>query len=195
MKKLFTRIIFGGDTKLSGVIALGIVALIALGCTCGKGFDLANLGKNDNTSRTSSNDSPLSDGDDGDSEMPGDRLLKALVKETTADFAYAVSTEDFSKLYDNASSEFQSTYSEEEAKAIFKPLIDKKRVVLPILAKTVALDPEFSPAPSIRTESGNSILVANGKYDTKPVPMRFEYEYVKRGGSWKMLKLVVKLTK
>lgn len=194
MKKLFTNILCGKDTTLNGIIALGLVALIALGCTCGKNFDLANLAKNDNTSRSSSNGGPFSDGDDDDSEMPDDRLLKALVKETTADFAYAISTEDFSKLYEKASSDFQSTYTEEEAKAVFKPMIDKKKFVLPILAKTVSLDPEFLPSPSIRTELGNSILVANGKYDTKPVPMRFEYEYVKRGGSWKMLKLVVKMT-
>ena len=67
--------------------------------------------------------------------------------------------------------------------------------MLPILSKATGMDPEFSPSPSLRTEKGLSILVANGKYDTKPVPMRFEYEYVKRGGQWKMLKLIVKLTK
>ena len=38
-----------------------------------------------------------------------------------------------------------------------------------------------------------SILMADGKFNTKPLPVTFEYEYVKRDGKWKMLKLVIKL--
>jgi hypothetical protein len=192
MKRLFNALIFGKDSKLSGLIALGIVASIALGCNCGKDFNLSNTASNSNSS---SSDNPFSTSSDDDSEMPDDRLLKALVKETTADFAYAISNEDFSKLYEKASTDFKSTYTEAETKNVFKEFIDKKSIILPILSKTVSMDPEFSPSPSIRSEKGLSILVTNGKYATKPVPMNFEYEYVKRGGQWKMLKLIVKLTK
>jgi hypothetical protein len=78
-------------------------------------------------------------------------------------------------------------------KDTFKPFIQKKKQVLPILAKAVGIDPEYSPDPSIRTESGLSILVTEGKFATKPIPLTFEYEYVKRGGQWKLLKLVIKL--
>lgn len=199
MKHLITKFLFGKDSRISGLIALTVVMAVALGCTCGDSFDLSNIGKNDNSSSTSSNDSPFSidsdsDSDSTDSEMPDDRLLKALVKSTTATFANAISTEDFSKLYEDASTDFKLSYTEEQMKDVFKTFIDKKRVILPILAKTVSMDPEFSPEPSIRTEQGLSILVANGKYNTKPVPLRFEYEYVKRNDQWKMLKLVVKLT-
>jgi hypothetical protein len=125
--------------------------------------------------------------------MPDHPLLIALEKDTTADFALAISTEDFSKIYEKSSSDFQNTYTEEQMKDTFKPFIDKKKQVLPILAKSVALEPQYLPDPSIRTEKGLSILVTDGKFATKPLPLNFEYEYVKRGGQWKLLKLVIKL--
>jgi hypothetical protein len=193
MKKLVTNILFGRD-KLSGLMAFMIVAAIALGCTCGKNFDMANLGKDENSSSTSntSSDTPFGDSDD-DSAMPDDVLLNALVKETTASFAAAVTTEDFSNLYEKSSSDFKSTYTEAEMKNIFKDFTKNKRVITPILAKAIAMDPEFSPEPSIRQEQGLDILVTNGSYATKPVPTNFEYEYVKREGKWRLLKLIVKL--
>jgi len=55
MKHTIVAILFGKDTKFSGIIAFSVVAMIALGCTCGKNFDLANLGKTDNSSSTASN--------------------------------------------------------------------------------------------------------------------------------------------
>ena len=118
-----------------------------------------------------------------------------MVTETTSDLAAAISSGDFSDLYNKASSDFKTTYTEEQTRETFKDFVAKKSVFSPILAKAVASEPEFSPDPSIRHEQGLSILVATGKFDTSPVPTRFEYEYVKRGGEWKMLKLVVKLVK
>lgn len=192
MRKLITKIFLGKDDRFGAVIAIGMVALIALGCSCGKNFDLSNLATNENSTRTDSNDIPFGS-DEENGEIPDDRLLKAMIKSTTAEFSGAVSTGDFSALYNNASSDFQSTYTLEETTKVFKPFVDNKSRVMPILAKVVSMDPELSPKPSIRTEQGLSILVANGKYATKPIPYNFEYEYVKRGGQWKMLKLIVKL--
>ena len=189
MKTLVSKLIFGTDKRLSGVIALSIIAMIALGCTCGKNFDLANLGKNSNstTANSSSDDTDTADG------VPSKGLLDALVAETTADFNYAITVNDFSKMYAKASYDFQNTYTEEEFKNSFKDFVDKKRVISPILSKAVSMDPELSPEPFIRTEQGLEILVVKGKYATKPVPMTFEYEYVKRNDEWKLLKLIVRL--
>lgn len=191
MKRFIDELIWGKNTKLNGLIALFVIASIALGCNCGKTFNLDNASTASNTS----SDNPFNTSTDDDSDMPDDRLLKALIKETTADFAAAISSGDFSNIYEKASTDFKSTYTKEQMSDVFKEFVQKKSVILPILAKTVSMDPEFPSAPSIRTEKGLSILVANGKYATKPVPMNFEYEYVKRGGQWKMLKLIVKLTK
>ena len=191
MKNSISKLFFGTDNKLSGFIALLIVAAIALGCTCGKDFNLGDLAKNANTSSTNSSES--SDSSSTDDSMPPKELVDALVAETTADFNYAVTVSDFSKMYQKASSDFRNTYTEEEFENTFKDFVDKKRAVTPILSKAVTMDPELSPEPHIRTEQGLDILVVNGKYPTKPVPMTFEYEYVNRNGQWKLLKLIVRL--
>ena len=187
MKNLISKFLFGGDNRFSGVIALSIVAAIALGCTCGKELNLGDLAKNANSTSTDSSS------DSTDDSLPPKELLDALVAETTADFNYAVTVNDFSKMYEKASSDFKNTYTEDEFKNTFKDFVDKKRVITPILAKTVTMDPEYSPDPYIRTEQGLDILVVHGKYPTKPVPMTFEYEYVKRNDRWKLLKLIVRL--
>ena len=187
MKTFVSKVFFGRD-NLSGIVALCIVALIALGCTCGKNFDLANLGKNSNsTSSSSSTDDDTNDG------VPSKEYLDAIIAETTADFNYAITLNDFSKMYAKASQDFKNTYTEEEFKSYFQDFVSKKKVIAPILSKAVSMDPELSPQPSIRQEQGLDILVVKGKYPTKPVPVTFEYEYVKRNDEWKLLKLIVKL--
>ena len=194
MKHPLLKLLNGKDTRLSGLIALGFVAAVALGCTCGKSFDLGNLGKENNSNRTSSNsssDSPFSDKKSG--EVPSESELQSMVKETTADFAQAIDTGDFSEIYSKASTDFQNTYTEDQMKDVFKPFLQKKSTVLPSLNRASSVDADFSPAPSIRTEQGLSILVLNGTFPTKPLNVKFEYEYVLRGGEWKMLKLVVKM--
>jgi hypothetical protein len=187
MKTLVSNFLFGRGNRLSGLIALSIVGLIALGCTCGKNIDLSNLGKNSNSTSTETSTDASTDG------VPAKDYLDAIIAETTADFNYAITLNDFSKMYEKASSDFKSTYTEEEFKSKFQDFVDKKKVIAPILAKAVTMEPELSPEPSIRTEQGLDILVVKGKYATKPVPMTFEYEYVKRNDEWKLLKLIVKL--
>ena len=194
MKALIAKLLFGRD-KFSGILALGIVAAIALGCACPK--ELANLAKNADSTSTSTNSSTdepsFSTSSTDDEDMPSRGLIDAMVGETTADFNFAIVTNDFTDMYEKASPNFQATYTEKEFKDTFKQFVENKRVVGPILSKAVGMEPTYSPDPFIRTEKGNKILVVNGKYDTTPVPMTFEYEYIKRGDDWKLLKFVVRL--
>src|SRR5687768_9192214 len=159
MKTIISKFLFGKNNMLSGLIALGVVASIALGCNCGKDFDLSNIAKNANS--TSANSS--SSDSETDEAMPGKELLDALVAETTADFNYAITLNDFSKMYEKASSDFKSTYTQQEFENTFKGFVEKKRVITPILAKTVTMDPELSPEPYIRHEQGLDILVVHGR--------------------------------
>lgn len=190
MKKLIHEIIFGRNSLLSGVIAMAVVGSIALGCNCKDRFDLANIAKNDNSSSTASNTATDEKTDDS---VPSDSVVEGLVKSTTADFGEAVSNKDFSELYDKASQDFQNTYTVDEMDKAFKSYTDKKSVVVPILKKVESTDAEFTSEPSIRKEKGLSILVAKGKFKTKPYNVRFDYEYVMRGGEWKLLKLVINI--
>lgn len=190
MKNRINEIIFGKNTKVSGLIALAVVLSVALGCNCGKDFDLANIAKNANTSSTS-NSSSSSDTSDG--SVPSDIVVEGLVKDTMREFADAVDTGDFNAIYNNASSDFQGTYTVDEMKTAFKSYTDKKRIVVPILRKIESEDAEFDSRPEIRSEKGLSILMAKGKFNTKPYKTRFDYEYVLRGGEWKLLKLVINI--
>ncbi|MBC7900415.1 MAG: hypothetical protein H7070_10225 [Saprospiraceae bacterium] len=195
MKNLLTKLFFGKDDKISGFIALGIVALIALGCSCGDKFDLSNIGNSgSNSNRTVANSSDTPFGDDTDAGgVPSDTIVQSMIKETTSDFASAIETEDFSTLYAKSSSDFQSTYTEDQMKDVFKTFVTNRKRILPSLKKVPETTAEFSPKPSIRTEKGLEILVVNGKFPTKPFAVKFEYEYVKRGGEWKMLKLIINM--
>lgn len=197
MKNLLTQFLFGKGTISSGLIALGIISLIALGCTCGKDFNLSQDSANtDNSGRTSSNstkDTPFGDKEDADGTLPPFETIGAMVKETTEDFAKAIDSEDFSDIYSKSSTDFQSTYTESQMKDVFKSFITQKRRVLPSLNNALTADIRFEPVPKIRTEKGLNILVATGNFKSKPTAVKFEYEYVYRGGEWKMLKLVVKM--
>ncbi len=190
MKKTLFGVLFRKSNLLNGLIAVIMIASIALGCTCGKGLDLGNISQSGNSSTTSNSDDTTSD---SNSEVPSSSTCQAMVHELTSDFARAVDTNDWSDIYEKASTDFQNTYTEDQMKNAFKVFVDKKRVVKPVLDKTDSMSPDFSPSPYIRTEKGLSILVLNGKFATKPVPLNFEYEFVNRSGEWKMLKLIVKL--
>lgn len=193
MTEFFKHVLVGKNNLVSGLIAISVVAAVALGCTCGKGFDLGNIGKSDNSGTTSSNSSSDDSTDSSDGELPSLSTSESMVHGLTADFSQAIRSNDWSDIYNNASTDFQSTYTEQQMKEAFKVFVNKKGVVAPILDKSATMTPEFSPSPYIRTEKGLSILVLNGRFATKPVPMNFEYEFVQRGGEWKMLKLIVKL--
>lgn len=191
MLDLFNEIVFGRNTLVSGTIALSAVCFIALGCGCGKNLDLANLAKESNSSTTSNKSSDTKSS--SDDLVPSESVVEGLVKDTTDEFADAVDSEDFEALHSSASSDFQSTYSASEMRTAFKSYIDKKRIVLPVLRKAGSADAEFSRPPSIRTEKGLKILMAAGKFKTKPYNVRFDYEYVMRDGEWKLLKLVINI--
>ncbi|MGB7203638.1 MAG: hypothetical protein WBD16_15435 [Pyrinomonadaceae bacterium] len=188
MKKLINEILFGKNAVVSGLIALAVVSSVALGCNCGKDFDLSNLAKNANTGGFSNSSDDTSDG-----SVPSNIVVEGLVKDTMREFADAVDTGDFNTIYNNASSDFQGTYTVDEMKTAFKSYTDKKKIVVPILNKVEGLDAEFDSPPSIRSEKSLNILVAKGKFNTKPYKTRFDYEYVMRGGEWKLLKLVINI--
>lgn len=198
MKKFISNILFGKDAKVSGLIALAIIGLIALGCSCGKDFDFSNLGGTSNSTNGNSNsrnkEVASTDDDDASSgDVPSESVVESLVKETTSEFSDAVDSGDFNQIHSNASSDFQNTYTVDEMATAFKSYSEKKSIVVPILNKVGASDAEFTKPPSIRSEKGRKILAANGKFPTKPYNVRFDYEYVLRDGDWKLLKLVINI--
>jgi len=203
MKKVISSIIFGRGNALSGLIAFGVVSLIALGCTCGKDLDLGNLGtSNSNSTRTSSN-TPFGEGpasspkttstthaDASKGELPSDDELQELAKETLLDFDKAVSSADFSDFYSHIAKEWQKQTSPEKMKDSFQAFIDKSISIKDISS----LDASFSPAPSVGRELGFKTLIVEGKYSTNPNLTKFELNYIANGKDWKLSKIVVDTT-
>jgi len=188
MKNLFNELVFGKNAQVSGLIALAVILSIALGCNCGKNLDLSNLSKESNTTTPSNTRT-----DTSDDSVPSKSVVEGLVKDTISQFSDAVNSGDFNEIYDNASTDFQSTYSVDEMKTAFKSYMDKKSLVVPILGKTSSMSPDFSRDPSTRSEKGLKILMAAGEFKTKPFKVRFDFEYVMRSGEWKLLKLVINI--
>jgi len=191
MRKLINELAFGSNAIVSGTIALAVVCSIVLGCNCGKDFDLANLAKNASQANTTTDTEPTSERNTD--SLPSESEVESIVKDTVAEFADAIESDDFSALYNNASSDFRSTYGLDEIRTAFKTYVDKKKVVLPVLKRVAASDAQFSPSPSMRTGKGLKILVAKGMFPTKPYTVHYDYEYVMRDGDWKLLKLVINI--
>jgi len=178
MSNLISCSVGGKNSLLNGSIGLVILLMIIGGCT----------GKND--SRSNANNGPTTVAKASD--MPDDAVLKANVKLTTAQFANAISTEDFTTLRDNASVEFKEKYTAEQAKEVFADAVKNKRALLPMLASLVNMDPEFTEPPSVRKDGKIPVVTVKGRYATKPKPLAFEYEYVYMFGKMKLLKLILK---
>ena len=122
MKKIIHNILAGRGNLSNGLIALAIVGFIALGCACPKNDDRASNTGSDNPFNTSTDSDSDSD-NDTDSGLPGDELLNALVKETTADFAYSISEGVFSKMYEKTSQDFKQTYTKDQMQSFFQDFI------------------------------------------------------------------------
>lgn len=200
MKQLLREIVFGKNTKLNGLLALSVVLLIALGCTCGKNFDLSNIGKEDNTTRTSSNTADNSTStttkttytkaDASKSEMPSDAELQDMAKGTLMDFNDAVQKADFYDFHSKISKPWQKQTTPESLKTTFQGFIDKGISI----ASIRSLDADFSPSPEIGREVGYKTLKLNGKYPTSPNVTKFELNYIPEGKDWKLSKIVVDTT-
>jgi hypothetical protein len=180
MKSTIKNLIFGRDARVSGAIALSIVLLIALGCTCGKNFDF-----NTSQSNSSKGDSPFPSKSSGD--IPSKSEIQSMLKETADDFTSAIETEDFSTFYSKASKDFQGTFTEEQVKDGFKSYMEKKKLLLPSLQKMQTTDATFTTEPYLRSEQGLNILVLDGNFPTKPHNIKFDAEYIFRDGEWKLL--------
>jgi len=199
MKNFLNQILFGKNTKLSGVIALSVVALIALGCSCGKMFDLSNLQTNTNSSQPVSNANiKVSDDstprktisaktDASKGEMPSDDELQEKVKETLLEFNDAVQSDDFTSFHGKICEPWQKQVTPEKLQESFKAFIEKGINIAPI----GSLDAQFSPPPEISREVGYKTLKVKGQYSTRPNLTRFELNYIPEGKEWKLSKIIV----
>lgn len=157
------------------------------------GFSVEDSGFEDNKNSAPVNKGSKSNTDTADKDLPSDADVESLVKDSVADFTEAVDSENFSGFRANSSKNFQATYSPDLLKSTFKAFIDNKTLLVPSLNDVANQAASFSVGPRIRTEQGYKVLVANGSFSSSPRPVEFETEYVMEKGSWKLLKLQVKV--
>lgn len=195
MKKLAAKLFFGKDDRYSGLIAFGIIALIALGCTCGKNFDLGNLGKNDNTpasntsDKRSDSDSSTAgskpDASDGLIPPPEDQL-QYLVRETMLDFNDAIASADFTDFHAKLCKPWQKQVTPGGMKDLFQQFIDGNAS----FGEIRDMDATFT-TQKITKEGQNKILEVNGEYPTSPMTTTFQLNYLAEGKDWKLSKIRV----
>ena len=198
MNKLIGKIINGKDNRLNGLIALGVVLSIALGCNCGRTFDLDNTSSTSNTSSdnpfgnstTTSNTSTTRAGetkpDASKGAMPSDGEIQYLVRETMLDFNNALQQEDFNAFYSNISKQWQKQTSAESMKSSFQSFIDGQASFGEISDMTADIEDKKT-----RKQSGYNVFDVKGKYSTSPIATTFDLSYVAEGKEWKLFKIQV----
>ncbi len=126
-------------------------------------------------------------------DAPTSSEAEKLIKATFSDFSDAIDSGDFTDFYENASSDFQATYTKDQVKSTFTVFVDNKSKALPSLEDVQSRSASFSGGPSIDTEKGIKIMVADGEFASKPNPVKFETRYEWEKGEWKMLKFKIKM--
>lgn len=190
--RLIKELVLGKNNLFNGVIGLAVLCAIALGCNCSK--DFGNISSNTESNSTVSNttstpektpESTLSDTPRGD--VPSERDMEELTQETLLDFNDAVQKGDFTDFHSKISNVWKATASPQKFNEGFSEFIEKKVDISNIKGKEATFDPQ----PSVTTKGKYKVLQANGKYDTYPLPVRFENEYIKEGGTWKLISIRV----
>jgi hypothetical protein len=217
MKQILNELLFGKDAKLSGLIALAVVMMIAMGCTCGGLNKLSELSKDNKSSNTaenksskesaenSSKDSPFPSDEatpkkiensgqkkSKDKNMPSDDETESLVKDLIRQFKDGVENEDFTDMRDASSSAFKKVYTNDAIVKSFDVFIKSKERVGNVLDGIDDLTPEYTTEPSISVKNGYKILTTKGTFATSPTTT-FNASYVLEKGSWKMLTVEIKI--
>ncbi len=157
------KILNNGKNTLSAILAMLTLIVVGMGC-----------------------------GAEKPSAPPTEAEAQTLVKNTMSDFAEAVNKGDFSAFKANTAKEFQTQYTDEQMKTVFKSYIDNKEDAVPLLRAAAKQNAKFTTTPAVGDEQGYSVLPAEGTFDTEPSPLKFKNKYVYQDGKWKLLTIEVK---
>lgn len=190
MKQRFTNIFYGKSSIGNGFIALMIISLIVLGCTCNQ-KDGFKFGKNDSNSANTSdaNDAPKNDEPKelsrdvkATKSAPSDEDLQRLMKTTMLDFNQAVQDQDFSAFYKRISKVWQKQITPEKLEEVFKPFMVAKFNVDSIRD----MEAEITKGLNIKWSRVVKSMEVNGTYPTKPRAAKVQLKYIEEDGLWKL---------
>lgn len=192
MTKKFGELLKGRNNLANGLIAMLIVSTVVLGCTCNKD-DGFNFGSNSETTEKS-DDSKKDDKkevddavdasfDADEDEVPTRAQSRALVRETLDEFNDAVTSGDFSDFHKGIAKSWNRTSKPADFEKGFKEFIDQKIDISRIEGE----EPVFDPSPKIDKKYGKKVLFLKGAYETKPLPVNFNLEYIVDDDKWKLV--------
>lgn len=120
-------------------------------------------------------------------EMPSDDEMQQIVRTTLLDFNDAIKQGDFTDFHGKISKTWQKQTTPETFNSAFSEFITKKLDI----SEVSSLDAEFSPAPTIDRSQGVKMLLVKGKYDTTPLPAKFDLKYIPDGKEWKLFAIQI----
>ncbi|NNE67403.1 MAG: hypothetical protein HKN33_12620 [Pyrinomonadaceae bacterium] len=185
------RGIFEAKSNLiNGLLALFVISMIVLGCTCNEKDGFNWKGDDDTTTSSNSSEKDEKDGDEDDGpvkadedEVPSTSQARKIVKKTLMDFNEAVQDKDFSDFHKKIADTWRNSSKPADFEKGFKKFIDRGVDISRIEDE----DPDFSPKPYIDKKYGKKVLFLKGEYDTKPLPVNFNLEYIVDDDEWKLV--------
>ncbi len=192
---MLRNVLFGKSTLTNGFIAVALMSLIVLGCTCNKDMFKSKKTSNSNIEIAPPKETPKKNRDYEKSDaskgkVPSDEELQDIVGQDMLAFDKALKDRDFGDFYDRISKVWQKQTSANELKTSFQPFIDGKAS----LSGIEDLDASFSPEPKITKSKGVKVLEVEGSYPTKPSDSTFELKYIAEDKDWKLIGFFVKTT-
>ncbi|MEZ5346741.1 MAG: hypothetical protein R2681_14415 [Pyrinomonadaceae bacterium] len=194
MKKFLNGLVNGGSSLSNGFIALVIIGLIALGCTCNKDLGLSSDSNSSSDKKTeTSGDDLFGDKKSEDKEkekeeyskdkVPSSDASQEIAKTTLLNFNDAVTSGDFSDFHKTIAKSWQRSSRPSTFEKGFSEFIEKKVNIGAIRSQ----EADFSPSPKIDKKYGQQVLFLEGRYDIRPRPVKFKLEYIFEDDDWKLV--------
>lgn len=119
-------------------------------------------------------------------EMPTPLIQEVLIKSSLLTFNDAIVTDNFTVLHAKASKPFRDQFTPDKLRASFKRFVEGHAVFDVIVAK-----PPIASVESKIDKAGE--LQLNGYFDVAPNKLKYQLDYIRSEGDWKLSGLNVKI--
>src|SRR5580765_2970374 len=121
----------------------------------------------------------------GQSRVPSERALEALVKVTLISFNDANVTGNYTVFHAKLSKPFRQQFSPERLEETFKDFA-RKEIDFEIIA---AYKPVYEPEPRVDDEGK---LLVKGHFPTEPARVVYDLKFIPSDGEWKLISINIK---
>ncbi len=193
--------IFESGSITNGIVAFGVISLIAFGCTCD---DFDNIDSDAPPSTANEwkleHDQPFENIEEAqkvldteemkDNSVPSDKVKHALVEISLRRFNDALNKGDFTEFVKDLHTKSRKVIKPGDLNKEYRDLIDRK-IDISAITKDV---PIFTRRPhlDLNTYGVTSAIILHGKYKTKPEVV-FEFDYFFEDRVFKLGELKVRV--